>query len=192
MEKKETDISESIFHAIGRFVVSFSTFHAYSELMLIHLLFHQGTKGHLERAQTVLSGLTTQPIIDSFFALLSDLDQSRWSDSDHQIVKWTRKAANMIIKKRNRVAHDIWSLGHPNLPLPKGIDAFRVVTKKSTSKGLLQVKEPVTGEELGSLTKKTELVREIISLLAICGLDSTKKPSDFLELDDQNCVRKRT
>lgn len=191
MEHNKTDISESIFHAIGRFVASFSSFHAYSELMVMHLLCPKGTKEQYKRVKTVLSELTTQHIVDSFFALIGNIDQSGWSGSDLQIVNWTRKAANLIIEKRNRIAHDIWALGHPNLPLPEGIDAFRVVSKKSTSKGLIQVNEPVTLKELGSLTKKTELIRDIISLLAICVIDQTKSPSDYLELDDQNCVQKR-
>jgi hypothetical protein len=182
--------SEELYSAIGKFVVAFSSFHSYAELMVSHLLVPYGDKPTFTKVQTVLNGLTTKPVVDAFFGLFSGLDSTSWSQVDQNIVTWTRKAADEIIEKRNRIAHDVWSLGHPNSPLPPDADAFRIVTKRSTKTGLKQEKQSVTVSELQLLRERTILVRDCLSLLTICGLDTSKKPSSFLRFTESGDVCK--
>lgn len=178
--------------ALGRFFASFSTFHSITELMVFHLLNPQGDKLALKRTRTVLAGLTTQPIVDSFFSLIADLNQDSWNETDKKLVKLVRIASNDIITTRNRFAHDTWTLGHPNLPLPQGASAFRTETKKSTSRVLSQVNHLITIAEIERNVDRIELTRDCVSYLAICGLDDKVRPTSHLEIGPDNCVRKTT
>jgi len=180
-----------LYTALGKFFVSFSTFHSITELMVLHLLNPRGDALSLKRTRTVLAGLTTQPVVDSFFCLIADLNQDTWNEIDKNFVKLVRVASNDIITTRNRFAHDTWALGHPNLPLPQDASAFRVETKKSTSTGFIQVSHLITIEEIERNVEKIELTRDCVSYLALCGLDDKVRPTSYLEIGSDNCVRKK-
>ena len=124
--------------------------------------------------------------------MIADLNQDPWDEIDKKVVKLVRIASNDIITTRNRFAHDTWSLGHPNLPLPREASALRVETKKSTSKGFSQVIHPITIDEIEKYIEKIELTRDSVSYLAICGLDDKIRPTSHLEIGPDNYVRKKT
>ena len=181
---------DAVHCAIGRFVVAFSHFHSTTELMVVHLLCPSGKEVDQKRAWAVISGNTTQPIVDSLFSLCHEIKRHDWSDADFQVLTSVRKAIQGLINERNRIAHDVWSLGHPNRPLPEGSDAERVRFGRSPSKGAVVTDNPVTTEDLHVLTETADHLRGIVRHIGAMVLSpSVGTPSQGLEVDADGNVR---
>jgi hypothetical protein len=188
LKKSQSNIegADAVYHAIGRFFVAFSHLHSTAELLVVHLLASDDPR----RAWAAISGSTTQPIAETFFSILCEVAADEWTREDHALVLHARKQIDGLISERNRIAHDIWSLGeHPNRPLPDGSHAERIRYGRSPKSGVVVTASPVTVLELHELFNKTERLRAVLRALSLTGLpNSHKKPTDLLCFEDENSV----
>lgn len=181
-----------VYHAIGRFVVAFSYFHSTTELMVVHLLSPTRTESDQKRAWAVISGGTTQPVVDALFALCREIKGDEWSEADFHVITSVRKDIQRLISERNRIAHDVWSLGHPNRPLPEGSDAERVRFSSSPAKGTAVSGTPVTVADLNLLTEDADRLRAVVRQIGALALSSSVgTPASDLEVFGGSKVRVR-
>ena len=181
LSESERDV---VYRAIGRFIVEFSYLQSTTELMVAHLLCPTRTSEHHRRAWAVISGQTAQPLADSFFSLLTEVKRNEWSDEDFRAVHAVRKQFDELISERNRIAHDVWSLGHPNRPIPEEGDAERVRFLRSPRDGAVVRGHPVTIGHLEALSAKAERVRSHIRDLGSLAMPgTTTTPSDRLAVE---------
>jgi hypothetical protein len=158
---------DHIYRAIGRFMVEFSQLQHMIEYMTVISVTQDEDKESWARAWAVLSGRTAQPVVNAFFSLCVEIKQDEWSSDDFALLKSVRKEIQHIIEERNRIAHDVWSLGHPNYPVPEGSDALRFKYSVSTRQGALRAATPITVAELDELSDDANRLRVIISYIGL-------------------------
>lgn len=149
LSEAERDV---VYRAIGRFIVEFSYLQSTTELMVVHLLCPSGKEEDHRRAWAVISGRTAKPVADSFFSLLSEVKRNEWSDEDFRVVHAVRMQFDKLIAERNRIAHDVWSIGHPNRPTPEEGQAERVRFSSSPRDGAMVCGHPVSVRDLDALS----------------------------------------
>ena len=178
--------ADAVYHAIGKFFVAFSHLHSTAELLVVHLLASEDPR----RSWAAVSGSTTQPIVETFFSILYEVASDGWTKDDRVLVLSARRQIDALISERNRIAHDIWSLGgHPNRPLPDGSDAERIRYGRSPKRGAVVTATPVTVQELHELFDTTERLRAVLRALSLAALRNPHpKPMDLLCLDDANLI----
>lgn len=180
---------DRVYHALGRFVISFSHFQSTLELMVVHWLCPSGKKPDQQRAWAVISEQTIQSVSDSLFALCAEVKQGVWTKADFEIIRSIRKEINSLISKRNRIAHDIWSLGHPNRPLPDNSDVERVRFGRTPAKGAVVTGTPVKIEDVETLIETTERLRAVVREVGLMGLsDVAEAPSRKFQVGSDNKV----
>lgn len=181
LSEAERDV---VYRAIGRFIVELSHLQSTTELMVVHLLCPSGKEEDHKRAWAVIGGRTAQPVADSFFALLSEVKRDEWSDEDFRVVHAVRMQLDTLIAERNRNAHDVWSLGHPNRPIPEEGQAERVRFLSSPRDGAVVRGHPVTVRDLDALSAKAERVRSHIRDLGWIAMPGTEAtPSEQLVVE---------
>lgn len=179
-----------VYYEIGRFIVSFSHLQSITELMIVHWLAPDGESDSHQRVWAVISGQTMQVIADSFFSLCNQIKSSEWSKEDFFVIRCVKKEIDALISERNRIAHDVWSLGHPNRPLPENSDAERVRFGRSPNKGATMDRHPVTVSDLEALTATANRLRNVITHMGAMGLSaSVGSPTEQLEIYEKNKVR---
>jgi len=187
-----SDNVDEIYRAIGKFVVEFSHLHNMIELMIVHLLSPSGNSEMHQRAWAVISGQTTRPAMSNLFSLLIEIKSDEWTSDDMGVLNAVRKEIIEIIEERNRIAHDVWSLGHPNSPLPEDSDAQRFRYKASPRKGAMTSSEPVTVRDINQLTDKINRLDQVIRRIGAIGLSQTpRSPTDEFIVDDDKKVSVR-
>lgn len=161
---------EELFSAIGEFFVAFSGLIAILEHLTAALIARDGDDGAYRRARIAVSGLTAQPLSDSFFAIMQEFESEDWSDTDRAILQQARREMDALIHQRNRVAHDIWHLGHPNLPRPDSESWHKIRTTRSQRSGLSVQFDVVTIESIRKLIDQARRIGANIRLLALAGI----------------------
>ena len=180
---------DGIYRSIGKFVVEFSHLHSMIELMTVHLLSPSGKSEMQQRAWAVISGQTTRPAISNLFSLVIESKGDEWTSEDMGVLNAVRKEIIGIIEERNRIAHDIWSLGHPNSPLPEGSDAQIFRYKASPRKGAITSSKPVTVQDIDQLSSDVNRLRKVIMRIGAIGISqSPHSPADVFILDDNKIV----
>lgn len=162
--------SDKLFIAIGKFLVSFSELISITEHLTSLLLSEGGNEDVYRKARIVVSNSTAKPLADSFFSLLKDFETKKWTGDDELIVKEARKEFDNLIKKRNRFAHDVWHLGHPNLPRPSHDSWHSIRSFGSPRSGLKTEFEEITIDKIESWIKHTKRIDVNIRQLALAGL----------------------
>jgi len=158
----EEGFLDNIYRAIGKFVVEFSQLQHMMEYMTVVALSQDGDRESSDRAWAVVSGRTAQPVVDGFFSLCVQIYKNEWTEEDFALLKAARKEIQNLIEERNRLAHDVWSLGHPNYPVPEGFDALRFKYGTSASKGALRSARPVTVSELDAMSNKLRRLNSFV------------------------------
>lgn len=186
-------------------MVEFSQLQHMTEFMTVIAVTQDEDKDSQARAWAVLSGRTAQPVVHSFFSLCVELKQDEWSSEDFALLKAARKEIQDIIEERNRIAHDVWSLGHPNYPVPEESDALRFKYSISAPQGALRAATPITVSELDELSDNASRLRTIISYIGlllrpISSVDSQddaksdasgSSPSDLFFLNEDGQIMKK-
>ena len=153
---------DKVYQSIGKFIVEFSQLQHMMEFMTILALPSEEDQQSWDRAWSVLSGRTAQLVSDGFFSLCYQIYKDKWTDVDFRLLNSTRKEVQDLIEHRNRIAHDVWSLGHPNYPVPEGHDALRFKYSTSARKGALRSAQPVSILELNALSDNASRLNSVI------------------------------
>ena len=179
----EQATNEQLFFAVGEFFVTFSHLISITEHLTAALISKDGAEEAYKRARIAVSNLTAQPLSNAFFSILKEFETQNWTANDHAILKRARKETDSLIVQRNRFAHDIWHLGHPNLPRPSPDSWHRVRTIGTPSDGLRVDFEVVTVEFIRSLIEQTKRVDANIRQLSLAGIDGdTYRPELHLRI----------
>lgn len=183
---------DAIYHAIGRFVVAFSYFHNNVELMVVHLLSLSETEADRERGWAAVSGLSTRKIVGSLLALCKEMKRNDWSVQDFDVLSCVELEIEPLVEQRNRIAHDVWSFGHPNRPLHDGSLAERVRFVRSQSKEAVVAGEPITVADLNLLIDQSDRLCAVVRHIGAMVLSpSVGSPVDQLEMCNRTSVRIR-
>ncbi len=159
-----------LYAAIGEFIVKFSHLNSMFEFLTASIIAKNGDKSSHRRASAAVVGLTAQPLVDSFFSVLTEARDIPWSQTDKEILKEFRKELNPLIAERNRIAHDVWSLGHPNRPRPSDDAWERIRFSKSATSGYLSSATPISADQLNRLSEKAVRLNSVIRTLALAGI----------------------
>lgn len=188
--KNETQV----YQALGKFVVKFSHLHSIMQLMIVQIITNIGSREEQDRAWVLISDMTTYPVMVKLFSLLMHDHREYWEEKDNKLINKIRKEVKDIIETRNRISHDIWYLGHPNLPISEDFDAYRVHDRTSPKTGYSAIKSEIKVEDIEKLySDLTRLHRVVIHIGAI-GMDKSNKkvPSDELFIDKEGNIQIRS
>ena len=153
---------DKVYESIGKFIVEFSQLQHMMEFMTVLALPSEDDQESWDRAWSVLSGRTAQLVLDAFFSLCCQIYKDKWTGDEFRMLNLTRKEIQQLIEHRNRIAHDVWSLGHPNYPVPEGHDALRFKYSTSARKGALRSAQPVSVLELNTLSENARRLNSVI------------------------------
>lgn len=142
-----------------------------------------------DRAWSVLSGRTAQLVSDGFFSLCHQIYKGKWTADDFNLLNMTRKEIQELIKHRNRIAHDVWSIGHPNYPVPDGYDALRIKYSISARIGALRAEQPVSILELNTLSDNSKRLNSVIRQVGILMRYPPGKPIGEKSTTDIPCEK---
>lgn len=200
MKKKSPDKDwfskneNEIYQALGKFVVEFSHLHSMMQLMIVQIITKTGSKEEQNRVWVLISDLTTYPVVVKLFSLLMHDHGDYWENEDTKVINRTRIEITDLIEKRNRILHDIWYLGHPNLPIDEDFDAFRIRDLSSPKTGYSAVKSEIKIEDIEELSSDLIRLRNVIIQIGAIGIDRSriKKPNDELIIDQEGNVQIRS
>lgn len=169
-------------------MVEFSQLQHMTEFMTVIAVTQDEDKESWQRAWAVLSGRTAQPVVHSFFSLCVQLKQDEWTSEDFTLLKAARKEIQNIIEERNRVAHDVWSLGHPNSPLPDESGALRYKYSISGRRGALRAATPITVAQLDELSDNANRLKIVVSYIGLLlrPVPATKNEDDDTQAEIDN------
>lgn len=153
---------DKVYQSIGKFIVEFSQLQHMMEFMTVLALPREDDQQSVDRAWSVLSGRTARLVSDGFFSLCCQIYKDKWKDDDFRLLNSIRKEIQELIEHRNRIAHDVWSLGHPNYPVPDEHDALRFKYSTSARKGALRSAQPVSILELNTLSDNASRLNSVI------------------------------
>ncbi|REL39150.1 hypothetical protein DYD21_04115 [Rhodohalobacter sp. SW132] len=191
MKNYRSKNEEGVYNAIGHFVVEFSHLHSMMELMSVNMISNPGSSSSRNKAWILVSDQTTYPVMSKLFSLLMEEKIDVWSSEDKNVINSIRKEIIKLIEERNRISHDIWSLGHPNTPISDEADALRFRNTSSPKKGISKNRTPITITTIKELIQDCIRLREIIVKLGLYSLDDSniKSPSQEFELNDDQLVQ---
>ena len=180
-EQGTTD--DQLFRAVGEFFVVFSHLVSITEHLTAALISKDGDRDAYKRALIAVSNLTAHPLSNVFFSVLQEFKTPNWTENDLAILKRSRTEFSSLVEQRNRFAHDVWHLGHPNLPRPGSDSWHRIRTVGKQTAGLLVELDVVTIDTIRSLidqTKRIDTNIRMLSLAGICG--DTSRPELHLKI----------
>lgn len=140
--------------------------------MTASLISKDGNEKSYKRARIAVSNLTAQPLANAFFSLLKEFETHNWTTNDKSLVKNARVEMDTLIAQRNRFAHDIWHLGHPNLPQPSPDTWHRIRTIGTPKHGLLTEFEEITIDQIRNLIHDAKRIDTNIRQLSLAGIAS--------------------
>lgn len=183
-----------IYQALGKFVVEFSHLHSMMQLMILQIITNIGSKEEHNRAWVLISDITTYPVVVRLFSLLMHDHGDFWESEDIKVINRTRIEITDLIEKRNRILHDIWYLGHPNLPIDEHFDAYRVRDLTSPKTGYSAVKSEIKVDDIEELSSDLIRLRQVIIQIGAIGMDRSrkKKPTDEIVIDQGGNVQLRS
>jgi len=175
--------NQLLFLAIGEFFVKFSHLISITEHLTASLISKGGGEDEYKRARIAVSNLTAQPLSNAFFAVLKEFETQNWTSKDQEILKRVRAEMDLLIKQRNRFAHDTWHLGHPNLPRPDSSSWHRIRTVGTQTTGLLVEYKTVTVEQINNLIDQVKRIDANIRQLSLAGIaGDTYRPELHLHI----------
>lgn len=166
-----------VFQAIGEFMVAFSQLHHALHMNICSALSQGGPSDAFRIAFTALGERGTQDTLNSFFALCHETKQSIWKREDFEILSSLRGEIQLIIEERNRLAHDLWTVGYPYQDPPEGFQAVRVRNHSSPKRGYIFSSKPFQVEDLH---RKVEAIRRIIPIISFIGAGVACREPDLL------------
>ena len=154
------------------------------EYLTASLIAVGGDEDSARRARIAVSGLTAQPLSNAFFSVVAEFETSDWSENDREIIKKCRKEIDLLISRRNRSLHDVWHLGHPNFPRPSLVSWNRTRTLGTPNKGYDVQHEEVSIESLNVLTKDSQNLLSIVSIISLVGIaGESHRPELLLRIE---------
>lgn len=171
-----------LYAAIGEFAVVFEQVFSAMEICVKFTLRKDGLKTD-SLAQALLAGLTADPLLQRFRAIVTELRKN--DPEDMRILKNISKRAEDLIEERNDVIHRTWFIGWG---YPRDFSKAKSLKFKRTKHGVELEPREDTAERFESLSRQA---KELSDIVMIVGLSlATDSPfSKLLKIEQDGTVR---
>ena len=169
-------MSTELHELIGKFIAAFSRLHGILEYVALLLICRDGPIELYERASISIAGLTTQPLSNIVFSLITQSRGESWSPEDKALVKQCRKEIDLLIAERNRVAHDVWASIPQEEPNEAGPPWIRSRRLASPLKGQLLSAAEINASYLSDQSIHVDRLMYAVQILAITAIGDLRVP----------------